>query len=83
MTIEQQKPMPLEEVVIFKLASAGFLPPPSCTSPAGSPVWDIDGIARFFDMGRFEFLELMKARGAVYAEDRGVPSTWAMLVEGS
>jgi hypothetical protein len=83
MTIDQQKPMAKEEVEVYEMTSAGFLPAPSCTSPAGSPVWDIDGIARFFDMGRSEFLELIRDRGPVYAESRSIPSTWPMLVEGS
>lgn len=83
MTIDQQKPMPPDEVEVFKMTSKGFLPPPSCATPSGAAAWDIDGLARLFDMPRAEFLELMKSRGPAYREDRGIPSNWPMLVEGS
>jgi hypothetical protein len=81
--MNQQQPMPQEEVVVFKLASAGFLPPPSCTTPSGGAAWDASGLAKLFDLSRDEFLAMMKSRGPAYREDRGIPSTWPMLVEGS
>lgn len=61
------------------MCSKGFLPPPGCTAPDGSPAWGIDGLAALFDMQTQEFLRMMAQRPPAYQEEKGIPSMWWML----
>jgi hypothetical protein len=82
MTINQQQPMPPEVAEIYSMISNHVLPEPSCTSPSGEAAWTVDGLAKLFDLNREDFIKLMRSRGAVYAEQKGIPSSWPMLLEG-
>ena len=64
-----------------RLIVGGYLPEPFSIDPHdGRPVWDFIGIAALFDRNPHELMEILVSRGPVHlAQDRGIPSSWAML----
>ena len=67
-----------------RLVVMGYLPPPFTICPHDSrPLWSIIELALMFDRRPDELVDLLLDRGPVHlAGDRGVPSSWRMLVEG-
>ena len=66
-----------------RLIVQGYLPPPFSVDPFdGRPVWSFTEIATMLDQRPDELVELLLANGPVHlAGDRGVPSSWRMLIE--
>ena len=64
-----------------RLVIQGFLPEPYQIDPHDSrPLWDFAGLAQLFDKPPHELVELLVRNGPVHlAQDRGIPSSWAML----
>jgi hypothetical protein len=67
-----------------RLVVAGYLPPPFTICPHDSrPLWSIVELALLFDRRPDELVDLLLDRGPVHLQgDRGIPSSWRMLVEG-
>ncbi len=66
-----------------KLVVTGHLPAPYIVSNFdGRPLWDVIGIAAMLDQRPDQLIELLLANGPAHlAADRGVPSSWRMLIE--
>jgi hypothetical protein len=66
-----------------KLIVEGYLPPPFSVDPFdGRPVWSFTELALLFDRRPDELISLLIQAGPVHlAGDRGIPSSWRMLVE--
>ena len=56
----------------------GYLPAPfTIHATDGRPVWDIDGIARMFDVSVDDLVIRLHQNGPVHlTADRGIPSSW-------
>lgn len=66
-----------------RLVVTGHLPAPYIVSNFDArPLWDVVGIAAMLDTRPDQLIELLLRNGAVHLQaDRGVPSSWRMLVE--
>lgn len=66
-----------------QLIVSGHLPPPFSIDPHdGRPVWSFIELALMFDKRPDQLVALLHEIGPVYLEsDRGIPSSWRMLVE--
>jgi hypothetical protein len=67
-----------------QLVVEGFLPPPfNVDAHDGRPVWSFIELALMFDRRPDELIDLLLERGPVHlAGDKGIPSSWRLLVEG-
>jgi hypothetical protein len=67
-----------------RLIVDGYLPPPFSVDPHdGRPVWSFTELAVMFDRRPDELISLLIKAGPVHlAGDKGIPSSWRMLIEG-
>ena len=67
-----------------QLVVEGYLPPPFTICPHDSrPLWSIVELALLFDRRPDELVDLLIQAGPVHlAGDRGIPSSWRMLIDG-
>jgi hypothetical protein len=67
-----------------RLIVDGYLPPPFSVDPHdGRPVWSFTELAVMFDRRPDELISLLIEAGPVHLQgDRGIPSSWRMLIEG-
>jgi hypothetical protein len=67
-----------------RLIVDGYLPPPFSVDPHdGRPVWSFTELAVMFDRRPDELISLLIEAGPVHlAGDKGIPSSWRMLIEG-
>jgi len=77
-------PAPPIHLEAQKLVVTGHLPAPYIVSNFdGRPLWDFIGIAEMLDTRPDQLIDLLLANGPVHlAGDKGIPSSWRMLVEG-
>jgi hypothetical protein len=67
-----------------ELVVSGHLPLPyQVDAHDMRPLWDITGLAQLLDRRPDQLIDLLIQAGPVHlAGDRGIPSSWRMLVEG-
>jgi hypothetical protein len=67
-----------------RLIVSGHLPPPFNVDPHdGRPVWSFIELSLMFDRRPDQLVELLLDRGPVHLQgDKGIPSSWRMLIEG-
>jgi len=76
--------MPAIHASAHRLIVSGHLPPPFTICPHDSrPMWSIVEMAMLFDMRPDALISILLERGPVHLQgDRGIPSSWRMLIEG-
>ena len=80
----EQVETPEIHVTAQQLIVSGHLPPPfNVDAHDGRPVWSFIELALMFDRRPDELVDLLLDRGPVHlAGDKGIPSSWRLLVEG-
>jgi hypothetical protein len=82
--MQTDHPTPAIHQEAQKLVVTGHLPAPYIVSNFdGRPLWDVVGIAEMLDTRPDQLIDLLLERGPAHLQgDRGIPSSWRMLVEG-
>ncbi len=82
--MSEETTTPAIDIEAQRLIVRGFLPPPHIISPFDSrPLWDYLGLCALLDQRPSELTEILLRNGPVHlAGDKGIPSSWRMLIEG-
>ncbi len=82
--MQTDHPTPAIHQEAQKLVVTGHLPPPFTICPHDArPLWSIVELALMFDRRPDELISLLIEAGPVHLQgDRGIPSSWRMLLEG-
>ena len=81
--VEVAEPVPTVHELAQGLIVQGYLPAPFTVCPHDMrPLWSFNEIAQLFDKRPDELIELLVEAGPVHLQgDKGIPSSWKMLVE--